>query len=151
MPRANMLLRPLLRMDDHIRVWLTRPIVYLLLTVALLWTARYTCYTISCPLVHRGRPWEGAIMWKIYIYIILYICICVYFSLSFLFFFFFFFCHVLQFNWLPVTSISVLEVGATCHFWIGLCRFTCPGQLPIYSGIPPLPSTFAKFSLIMLG
>ena len=95
MPRANMLLRPLLRMDDHIRVWLTRPIVYLLLTVALLWTARYTCYTISCPLVHRGRPWEGAIMWKInvyiYIYILLlfYVYVFVYFSLSFLFFFFF--------------------------------------------------------------
>ena len=33
-----------------------------------------------------------------------------------------------------------------CHFWIGSCRFVCPGQLPIYSGIPPLPSTFAKFS-----
>ena len=36
-------------------------------------------------LVHRGRPWEGATMWKIdvyiYIIVILYICICVFFSL----------------------------------------------------------------------
>ena len=95
-----MLVRPLLRMDDHIRVWLTRPIVYLLLTVALLWTARYTCYTISCPLVHRGRPWEGAIMWKInvyiYIIVILCICICVFFSLFSSFSLFFFAtCHSL--------------------------------------------------------
>ena len=47
------------------------------------------------PLVHRGRPWEGATMWKINVYIyiitILYICICVFFSLFSSFFFFFFF------------------------------------------------------------
>ena len=58
-----------------------------LLTDSLLWTARCTYYTISCPLVHRGRPWEGAIMWKINVYIFIYIivilciCICVFFSL----------------------------------------------------------------------
>ena len=34
-------------MDDHISAWPTRPIVYLLLTDALLWTASYTCYTTS--------------------------------------------------------------------------------------------------------
>ena len=60
--------------------------------------------------------------------------------------FFFFLCHVSQFNWLPVVSISFFEVRTTCHFLTGLRRFICPGQLPIYSGIPPLPSTFAKFS-----
>ena len=84
--------------------------------------ARYTRYTISCPLVHRGCPWEGAIEKKNYL------------------------CHVSQFNWLPVVSISFLKVKATCHFLTGLCRFICTGQLPIYSGIPPLPSTSAKFS-----
>ena len=65
-----------------------------------------------------------------------------YFSLSL----FFFFCHVSYFNSLPVMSISVLEVGAICHSWTSLCRFICPGQQPIYSGIPPLPLTFAKSS-----
>ena len=102
------------------------------------------------PLVHRGRPCEGATVWKINVYIyiitILYICNyeCIFFSLSL--FFFFFFCHVSYFNSLLVTSISVLEVGATCRSQIGLCRFICPGQQPIYSGIPPLPLTFAKSS-----
>ena len=92
-------------------------------------------------------------MWKINVYIYIYIYIYVlllFFSLfssfSFFFFSFLFFFHVSWFNSLPVTSISVLEVGATCHFWIGLCRFICPGQQPIYSGIPPLPFTFAKIS-----
>ena len=84
--------------------------------------ARYTRYTISCPLVHRGCPWEGAIERKKYL------------------------CHMSQFNWLLVVSISFLKVKATCHFLTGSCHFICPGQLPIYSGIPPLPSTFAKFS-----
>ena len=27
-----------------------------------------------------------------------------------------------------------------------LCRFICPGQFPINRGIPPLPSTFLRFS-----
>ena len=71
----------------------------------------------------------------------MYLCI----SLSLLLFFFFF-CNVSYFNSLPITSINVLEVGATCHFWIGLCRFVCLSQQPIYSGIPPLPLTFAKSS-----
>ena len=84
--------------------------------------ARYTRYTISCPLVHRGCPWEGAIEKKKHL------------------------CHVSQFNWLSVVSISFLEMRATCHFLTGSCRFICLGQLPIYSGIPPVPSTFAKFS-----
>ena len=75
---------------------------------------------------HKGRPWEGAIEWN----------------------FFFFKCRMSQFNWLPVVSISFFEVNATCHFLIGLCRFICPGQLPIYSGIPLLPSTFLKFSFL---
>ena len=48
-------------------------------------------------------------------------------------FFFPFMCHVSQFNWLPVVSISFFEVRATCHFLTGLYRFICPGQLPIYS------------------
>ena len=111
------------------------------------------------PLVHRGRPCEGATVWKInvytyiYIYILftnLYICNyeCIFFFLFFplFFFLFFFFCHVSYFNSLLITSISVLEVRATCRFQIGLRRFTCPGQQPIYSGIPPLPLTFAKSS-----
>ena len=38
------------------------------------------------------------------------------------------------------------NICATCHFLTSSCHFICPGQLPIYSGIPPLPSTFAKFS-----
>ena len=43
------------------------------------------------PLVHRGRPCEGATMWKINVYIyiyiitILYMCNYVFFSLSFFF------------------------------------------------------------------
>ena len=89
MPRANMLVRPLLRMDDHIRVWLTRPIVYLLLTDALLWTASYTCYTISCPLVENKC---------VYIYIydcyFMYMYLCIFLSL-FSPFFFFATCHSL--------------------------------------------------------
>ena len=28
----------------------------------------YFWYTISCPLVHRGRPWEGAIEWKFFFF-----------------------------------------------------------------------------------
>ena len=59
---------------------------------------------------------------------------------------FFFMCHVSQFNWLPIMLISFFEVKATCHFLTGLCHLICPGQRPIYSGIPLLPSTFAKFS-----
>ena len=62
--------------------------------------------------------------------------------------FFFFNCDVSQFNWLPVVSINFFEVNATCHFLIGLCRFICLGQLPIYSGIPLLPFTFLKFSFL---
>ena len=81
---------------DPLVQYYTCPIVYLLLTDALLWTASYTCYTTSCPLVHRGHPWERAIMWKINVYIFVYIivilciCICVFFSLfsSFSLFFF---------------------------------------------------------------
>ena len=61
---------------------------------------------------------------------------------------FFFKCRMSQFNWFPVVSISFFEVNATCHFLIGLCRFICPGQLPIYSGIPPLPFSFLKFSFL---
>ena len=100
------------------------------------------------PLVHRGRPCEGATVWKInvYIYYLLfytYVIMNVFSSLSS---FLFFFCHVSYFNSLLVTSISVLEVGATCRSQIGLCRFICPGQQPIYNGIPPLPLTFAKSS-----
>ena len=104
------------------------------------------------PLVHRGRPCEGATVWKInvytYIYYLLfytYVIMNVFSSLS-LSLSFFFFCHVSYFNSLPVTSISVLKVGATCRSRAGLCRFICPGQQPIYSGIPPLPLTFAKSS-----
>ena len=102
------------------------------------------------PLVHRGRPCEGATVWKINVYIYIYyllfytyVIMNVFSSLSS---FLFFFCHVSYFNSLLVTSISVLEVGATCRSQIGLCRFICPGQQPIYSGIPPLPLTFAKSS-----
>ena len=114
----------IISVHDAVVQYYTCPIVYLLLTNALLWTASYTCYTTSCPLVHRGRPWEGAIIRNIYIYIYLYIFL----SPS------------------SFSSLSLFFFFATCHFWIGSCRFVCPGQLPIYSGIPPLPSTFAKFS-----
>ena len=86
---------------DPLIQYYTCPIVYLLLTDALLWTASYTCYTTSCPLVHKGRPWERAIMWKkknIYIYIILYIYLYIFLSpssFSYLSFFFFAKCHSL--------------------------------------------------------
>ena len=85
---------------DPLVQYYTCPIVYLLLTDALLWTASYTCYTTSCPLVHKGRPWERAIMWKkkniyIYIYIILYIYLYIFLSPSSFFFFFFATCHSL--------------------------------------------------------
>ena len=60
---ANMLVHPLLRMDEHIKgAWPIRPI-FLLPShgCPFMDEARYTWYTISCPLVHRGCPWEGAI------------------------------------------------------------------------------------------
>ena len=43
-------------------------------------------------LVHRGRPWEGATMWKINVYIYIYYCyfiymyLCIFLSLLFFFF-----------------------------------------------------------------
>ena len=81
---------------DPLVQYYTCPIVYLLLMDALLWTGSYTCYTTSCPLVHRGRPWEGAIMWNIYILVLFYIYIYIFLSpSSFSSLFFFAMCHSL--------------------------------------------------------
>ena len=70
-------------------------LIILLPTNALLWTAKYTCYTISCPLsigvVHGKGPLCGKIDVYIYIYYcyFIYMYLCIFLSLLFFFFFFF--------------------------------------------------------------
>ena len=92
-PRTNILIHPLLGLDDEHDSLVHhstrspshgRPLMddrtYLLCLLH-----------HQLPLVHRGRPCEGATMWKInvYIYILLlfYKCVFMYFSLSLFFFF----------------------------------------------------------------
>ena len=125
---TNMLVHPLSRTDEHIEdehVPYIQSLHFLLTNAPFMDEARHTFDTplvasSSIGVIHRKGQLSGK-------------------KKNFM-------CHVSQFNWLPVVSISFFEVRATCHFLTGLCRFICPGQLSIYSGIPPLPSTFAKFS-----
>ena len=119
-----MLVHPLSRTDEHIEDEHAPHVqsFYFLLTDALLWTKRDILDTPSVAPSSIGVVHGKGQLRKKHL------------------------CHVSQFNWLSVVSISFLEMRATCHFLTGSCRFICPGQLPIYSGIPPVPSTFAKFS-----
>ena len=89
-PRTNILIHPLLGLDDEHDSLVHHSIRPPSHGHPLMDDETYLSHH-QLPLVHRGRPCEGATMWKINVYIyiitILYMCNYVFFSLSLFFFF----------------------------------------------------------------